>query len=127
MEKQEKTLLCQINEIYSDLKDESSKNRPNYSKYSMTLNKFLNLILELYDMYKPDYLDKLDIQHLRLTIYAKEGIKVETAYNKVVKKETNSNYQNLAKAMAKATYQINLDVYSVLNKANEIKDEVKLD
>lgn len=121
MEEQEKLMLKQIYSIYSDLKNATTGNRPDYITYPMNLGKLLSMVEHLYRELNPEYLDEGNIQRLKKTIQT-EGFRVDIISEKVAKNKTKSNYNKLEKAINDTNSHIERDIYSLLKKAEEITE-----
>lgn len=100
--KTEKELLLEIKKEVEDLHYISSSN------YVNAVDKISAKVEDLCDNYSPNYFDSLELEHFRHTI------NTEVSYVENAKTKAES-------FMAKATKQLKVDLFSILEKANDIE------
>lgn len=102
--KTEKELLLEIKKAVEDLHYISSSN------YVNAVDKISAKVEDLCDNYSPNYFDSLELEHFRHTI------NTEVSYVENAKSKTKAE-----SFMAKATKQLKVDLFSILEKANDIE------
>lgn len=103
--KTEKELLLEIKKAVEDLHYISSS-----SNYVNAVDKISAKVEDLCDNYSPNYFDSLELEHFRHTI------NTEVSYVENAKSKTKAE-----SFMAKATKQLKVDLFSILEKANDIE------
>lgn len=99
----EKELLLEIKKTVEDLRYISSS-----SDYVSAVDKISTKVEDLCDNYSPDYFDSLELRNFRHTINS------EVSYVEDAKSKTKAK-----SFMAKATKQLKVDLFSILEKAND--------
>lgn len=123
MNDDEKKILKEIANLYLELKKEAkpqtnvgidingkpyvTTKKPSDSTYIWTAKKLRDAVAKLINEHKPSYIDKTDYEHLNHTI------------NKEVSYVEDTPEKTISGMMNKATYQIRLDIYSLLQEAKK--------
>jgi len=128
MNEEEKKILLEIDSIYTELTEEPSGKRtgsymqkPSGYNYCRNAERLKEKVFELYNEFKPDYLSEHELGAIAHTC-DKEVSFVDYHYNLAIKrnaaKKRNIEFLN---SIYKANQQINLDLFSLFAKIEEVK------
>lgn len=132
MTQEERTLLLEIGELYQKLKDEPNGTysltrkciiKPDGNNYVRNAQLLVIKVEKLNNNFNPEYLNEETLREF-LHTFDKEVGYVESNYAISTKpsatKKANSEF---IRSMYVATHQIEIDLYSLFNKIDEIKNE----
>lgn len=128
MIEEEKAILLEIDKLYTELLQESSVKwngsfmiQPSGFSYRHKADELKKKVFELYNKFKPDYLNGQDLYALAHTC-EKEVSYVEYYYNLSIKKNAaKKRHAEFLNSIYKANQQIRVDIFSLLAKIEEIK------
>jgi hypothetical protein len=128
MTEEEKTILLEIDNLYSELLNEPSGKwngsymmKPSGHNYRYKAEKLKDKVFELYHKHNPDYLTQHHIGAIAHTC-DKEVSYVEYHYDLSIKNNApKKRHTEFLDSMSKANQQIHRDIFSVFAKINEIK------
>lgn len=129
MTDEEKELLIDIDELYTQLHQSTSGNwigtylmPPSGYKFTHITNKINEKVLELYDEFHPEYLKMHNVDKLDHTCN-KEVHFVEHHYDLSIKKNAaKKRHTEFIDSMHKPVRQIELDIFTLLQKIKEIRE-----
>ncbi len=132
MNEEEKSLLLEISELYKKLKDEPNGTyssirggliKPDGNSYVRNANSLKEKVENLFNTFAPEYLDEETLRQFIHTCNKEVGY-VEYHYDKQIKPRSSKKaYSDFIRSMDFATHQIEINLSSLFNRIDEIRNE----
>lgn len=122
MNEQERILLLEIDELHNKLKEEPITSSNGYD-YVRNANSLKEKVENLFKTFAPEYLDEETLREFIQTCNKEVGY-VEYHYDKQIKPRSSKKaYSDFIRSMDVATHQIEIDLSSLFNRIDEIRNE----
>ncbi len=121
MTEEEKAILLDIKNLHDKLLKEAFEKEPSAYNYMRNAEVLREKVHELYNIFKPDYLQKNELYAIAYTCNNEVKSVVVCFENSLKRNAARKRYKEFLGAIDKANKQINLDCYLLFKKIEKIK------